>query len=212
MGDRKLEPTTLPSPAAPEDVTSFIRAHTASDVPPDSLRGAAPRLDAESFLEDWSMRHFTASVRLHDAARICAGDAEGARVLEEIGVMQGVLLDLHELASGSPEVRVLMTELRVLQNAVDALYLWLDGVVDAVIVNRRARRRLEFADAGDGDSLAAIEAALERLHPDLLGLLRAGLEAGPDERVARSLSSCVRQVGAVVVRVTGGRGSTLPPG
>ena len=57
---------------------------------------------------------------------------------------------------------------------------------------------------------AAILRALERVHPDLETLLRVDA-LGVESDVARKLALCIRQIGALVVRVSGRPVSSYPP-
>jgi hypothetical protein len=195
--------------STPQEVTSYIRSHDAEDaLPPPGLGSNVPELTAESFLEDWALRHFTISVKLHDAERLSEGDPERLLVLEELAVVQGILIELHEFATSTEAVRNLMSEMQVVQNSVSALYTWLDDLLDAALLRPVARRRPGFVDAGP-DTLTVITSALERVHPDLESLVRAGAD-DTDGGVARKLSLCFRQIGAAIVRVSG-RATSLPP-
>jgi len=195
----------------PVEVTSYIRSHDVDEAhvhaPASALGSNTPALDTEAFLEDWALRHFTVSVKLHDAERLCEGDAERLAVLEELAVVQGVLIELHEFATASTELQNLMTEMDVVQNGIAALYSWLDEVLDAAVLRPVRRNRPAFLDGGD-EGLVTIATALVRLHPDLDSLVRAGADDN-DGAVAHKLSLCFRQIGAALVRVTG-RASSLP--
>jgi hypothetical protein len=204
---------------APQGVTSFIRSHDAHDValppspPPLGASGqagdAAPQ-QAIEFLDDWAMRHFTISVKMHDVERLSENDPERRLVLDDLGFVQGILLELHDFASGDARLRALMDRQQVLQNGVSALYAWLDEVLDAAARLRVTRGKPGFVDAPSEEVLAAILRALDRVHPDLETLMRLE-EQGVDEDVARKLALCFRQIGATVVRVSGRPVSTYPP-
>ena len=166
-------------------------------------------MDADAFLEDWVLRHFTVSVKLHDVERVSEGDPERAFVLEDLGFVQGVLLEVHDFAASDPRVRAMMNEGELLQNGVAALYTWLDDVLDAAARLRVTRGKPSFVDAGE-EALGAILRTLERVHPDLETLVR--VEAlGVEEDIARKLALCFRQIGAAVVRISGRAVSTYPP-
>jgi hypothetical protein len=209
MGDAKRD-AVPEGVSTPREVTSYIRSHEADDaaLPPAGLGASAPELTAESFLEDWALRHFTISVKLHDAGRLCEGDAERLLVLEELAVVQGILIELHEFASSTEAVRTLMSEMQPMQNGVSALYAWIDDLLDSALLRPVARRRPGFVDAGP-DTLMVIASALERVHPDLESLVHAGTNDA-DGGVAHKLSLCFRQIGAAIVRVSG-RATSLPP-
>ena len=199
--------------STPTELSSFIRAHDAQaphepSLATSALGSDAPRLETEAFLEDWALRHFTVSVKLHDAERLCEGDTERLFVLEDLAAVQGVLIELHEFATSSAEVRTLLTEMVVVQNGVGALYAWLDEVLDAALLRPVARRRPGFVD-GDEGALTVISTALERLHPDLESLVRAGAD-DTDGGVAHKLSLCFRQIGAALVRVSGRATTSMP--
>jgi hypothetical protein len=221
MADPKLAPLpadqrqgTTPS-SADSTVTSYIRSHEAGAIevprhpPPPIGSERAMRLDVESFLEDWTMRHFAISVKLHDVGRMSEGDTERALVLEDLSDVQGILLELHEFSSVEPRVHDLMHESELLQNGVAALYRWLDDVLDSAARLRVTRGKPGFVDISD-ESFAPILRSLERVHPDLELLLRTE-SLGIDEDVAKKIALCFRQIGAVVVRVSGRTGTTIPP-
>src|SRR5262249_9812223 len=156
--------------------------------------------------EDWALRHFTISVKLHDAERLSEGDPERLAVLTDLADVQGILIELHEYAMHTEAVRNLMSEMQVVQNGVSALYTWIDELLDAALLGRVARGRPGFVDAGP-ETLAVISSALERVHPDLESLVHAGAD-DTDGGVAQKLSICFRQIGAAIVRVSG-RASSL---
>jgi hypothetical protein len=200
----------------PETVTSFIREHDAHDVdapaPRAALAGAPEpmRLDPEGFLEDWALRHFTVSVQLHDVERVSEGDAERKAVLEDLGLVQGVLLELHDFASGEKRVRALLESSRVLQNGVSALYNWLDEVLGAAARLRVTHSKPGFTHWPEEEAPTSMLRTLERVHPDLETLVHP-FGTGADEDVGRKIALCFRQIGAAVVRVSGRAGSTIPP-
>jgi hypothetical protein len=221
MADPKYSP---PVPESPEGGASFIRPHEAPavvvpprEVPlaPTSAAGAedtakAGPQTAIDFLDDWALRHFTASVKIHDVERVSEHDPERRLVLEDLGLVQGVLLELHDFATADGRVRAMMDRDQVLQNGVSALYTWLDDVLTAAARLRVTRGRPSFVDAPGDEVLSAIGRSLERVHPDLQALLRVeSLEVEPD--VARKLALCFRQIGAAVVRVSGRTASSYPP-
>ena len=225
VGTRSALPDDMPDPKhspreqgtpTPEGATSFIRPHEAHDValPPSPAPLAAgsegaPQ-GADGFLEDWALRHFTASVKMHDVERVGEHDAERRLVLEDLGLVQGILLELHDFASGDERVRAMMDSQQVLQNGVAALYSWLDEVLDAAARFRVTRGKPSFADAPGDEVFYAILRTLERVHPDLETLLRVdALGVEPD--VAQKLALCFRQIGAAVVRVSGRSVSSYPP-
>jgi hypothetical protein len=187
-------------------LTSFVRQHDAEpiDVPAPPL---APEGDVDSFLDEWALQHFTASVKLHDAERLNERSAEAMALLQDVGVVQGVLLELHDFATHDARVRALMEERRSLQNGVGALYRWLEEVLEAAGAPGVARRRPSFVDAGE-EALVTIVGALERLHPDLEELVRLD---GVEPDVAQKLELCFRQIGVAVVRVSGRASSSMPP-
>jgi hypothetical protein len=189
--------------------TSFFRSSGDAEPRAGAAYALAFEDGVEAFLDQWSQRHFMTSVRLHDAERVCAGDDERLHVLEDLGVVQGGLLELHELASASPEAQALLRDDEVVRNGVTALYGWVDDLVDAALLGRVARRRPGFIDEGDEDALVAILDALGRVHPGLDPFVR-GQETAREGEIAEKVSICFRQIGAAVVRVTG-RASTLPP-
>lgn len=215
MPDKKYSPREQGTPA-PEGAASFIRSHEAHDVP---VPAAPPPLEAEAdpgpqgadaFLEDWALRHFAVSVKMHDVARVSEKDPERRLVLEDLGLVQGILLELHDFAVGDPRVRTMMDSHQVLQNGVSALYTWLDDVLDAAARLRVTRGKPSFVDIPSDEVFYAILRTLERVHPDLETLLRVeALGVEPD--VARKLSLCIRQIGALVVRVSGRPVSSYPP-
>jgi hypothetical protein len=216
MADPKHSPRTQGNPETPV-VTSYIRPHPSTEIgiPPNtplfsaSDAALSPSSDVETFLEDWAMRHFTISVKLHDVGRMSAGDVERELVLEDLSVAQGILLELHELAAGDERVHEMMRRSPVLQNGVAALYGWLEEVLEAASRARVTRGKPSFVD-GTEAALGAILRTLERVHPDLELLVREGvLDVEPD--VAKKIALCFRQVGAVVVRVSGRPGSSIPP-
>jgi hypothetical protein len=194
-------------------VESHIRPHQAEDVvvPPQaalSETDEALRAQIDAFLDDWALRHFTISVKLHDVARVSEGDAERQAVLEDLGIVQGILLEVHDFVTADERVRAVMRESLVLQNGVGALYGWLDEVLDAAARLRVTRNKPGFIDESD-EALGAILRTLERVHPDLEVLLRIDA-LGVDEDVARKIALCFRQIGAAVVRVSGRAGSSYP--
>jgi hypothetical protein len=161
-------------------------------------------------LDDWALRHFALSVKMHDVERVGEKDPERALVLEDLGVVQGILLELHVFASEDDRVRAMMDREQVLQNGVTALYNWLDDVLDVAARLRVTRGKPSFVDAPGDEVSRAILRTLERVHPDLETLLR--VEAlGVEQDVAQKLALCFRQIGAVVVRVSGRPVSSYPP-
>jgi hypothetical protein len=203
MPDPKLGPRSETEPA-PERATSYIRAHDPEDV------AHPPSPGAEPFLDDWALRHFALSVKMHDVERVGETDPERRLVLEDLGVVQGILLELHDFASGDEHVRAMMDRELVLQNGVTALYNWLDDVLDVAARLRVTRGKPSFVDAPGDEVSRAILRTLERVHPDLETLLR--VEAlGVERDVAQKLALCFRQIGALVVRVSGRPVSSYPP-
>ncbi len=199
--------------AAPQRLTSFIRTHDAADVPvprvPAPLAAGERAPGAEAFLEEWVLRHFTTSVKMHDVERVGEDDEERRLVLEDLGLVQGILLELHDFAASEPRVRAMMEEGEVLQNGVTALYAWLDDVLDAASRLRVTRGKPYFVDAPSEEVFGAILRTLERVHPDLERLVR--VEAlGIEHDVAQKLGLCFRQIGAAVARVSGRSGSLYP--
>ncbi|HEY2510850.1 MAG TPA: hypothetical protein VGI39_08340 [Polyangiaceae bacterium] len=200
---------------ATESFTSFIRERDAeaATLPrmPVASFAEEMRMDAAGFLEDWSLRHFAISVHLHDVARVSEGDAERGEVLDDLAEVQGILLELHDYASHERAVREVMVRSERIQNGVAALYAWLDEVLDVAARLRVTRGRPGFVDGLGEDAFPAIVRALERVHPDLESLVQIdGLDLDYD--VAQKLSLCFRQIGAVVVRVSGRSAlSTVPP-
>jgi hypothetical protein len=192
-----------------QGVGSFIRRHEADEVPAPLHAPALGASNVDAFLEEWVLRHFAVSVKLHDVHRMSEGDAERQCVLDELSTVQGVLLELHDFTKAEPGVRTLMEQSHAIQNGVGALYGWLDDLLEAATLRGVSRRRPGFVDAGD-DALAAILRTLERVHPDLEVLLRAST-LGVDPGVAQKITLCIRQLGAAVVRVSGRVGSTIPP-
>ena len=53
------------------------------------------------FLEDWALRHFTTSVKLHDVGSLerRATPESGEPSSTTSSVVQGILLELHDFAS-----------------------------------------------------------------------------------------------------------------
>jgi hypothetical protein len=215
MPDPKYAPQKQGNSPEPT-VTSYIRPHETADVDLpkyDPFLGASEgsmRVGAEDFLEDWALRHFMVSVKLHDVGRVSEDDIEKQLVLEDLSVVQGILLEVHDFATSDERVKALMRTSTVLQNGVAALYGWLDDVLDAASRLRVARGKPGFVDSSE-EALTAILRNLERVHPDLEVLLRTEV-LGVDGDVARKLALCFRQIGAVVVRVSGRAGSSIPPG
>jgi len=215
MADPKFSPRQQGT-RAPEGVTSFIRSHDAHDValPPSptpfGVDAGGERQGADTFLEDWALRHFTISVKMHDVGRVSESDPERLLVLDDLAFVQGILLELHDFASSDPRVRAMMDSGEVLQNGVAALYSWLDEVLDAASRLRVTRGKPGFVDAPGDDVFNAILRTLERVHPDLETLTRVAPASG-DEDVAHKLALCFRQIGAVVVRVSGRAVSSYPP-
>jgi hypothetical protein len=214
MPDPKHAPPLQGNPAEPT-VASYIRSHDAEAVelppnaPPGGAQERAMRLDVETFFEDWTMRHFMVSVKLHDVGRLSENDPERALVLEDLSDVQGILLELYEFATTDERVHVFMHENEMLQNGVSALYGWLDDVLESAARLRVTRGKPGFVDSSE-ESFAPILRSLERVHPDLELLLRTeSLGIEPD--VARKIALCFRQIGAVVVRVSGRTGTTIPP-
>ena len=74
---------------APQGVTSFIRSHDTHDVAvppsPPPLGAGGEAQGAAEFLDDWAMRHFSASVKMHDVERLSENDPERRLVLEDLG-------------------------------------------------------------------------------------------------------------------------------
>jgi hypothetical protein len=216
MADRKHSPREQGTPAPP-GASSFIRSHDTDSVaiPPSpsplgtsTTEGAG--LSAAGFLEDWALRHFNISVKMHDVERVGERDPERRLVLEDLALVQGILLELHDFASGEDRVRAMMDEEQLLQNGVAALYNWLDEVLDVAARLRVTRGKPGFVDAPGDEVFHAILRTLERVHPDLETLLR--LDRGVvDEDIARKLALCFRQIGAAVVRVSGRSASSYPP-
>jgi hypothetical protein len=200
---------------APETVSSYIRTHDAQDVAvpahaaPLGGESVARSFDPEAFLEDWVLRHFTVSVKLHDVERLSEGDPERKNVIDDLQLVQGILLELHDFASGEPRVQAMLSQGHVLQNGVSALYGWLDEVLDTASRLRVTRGKPSFIDAGE-QSFITILRTLERVHPDLETLVQIDA-MGVEEDVARKITLCFRQIGAAVVRVSGRTVSTYPP-
>ncbi len=164
------------------------------------------------FLEDWVLRHFTISVKMHDVERVGDRDEERRLVLDDLGLVQGILLELHDFAAGNLHVRAMMNDGQVLQNGVSALYSWLDEVLDAAARLRVTRGKPGFVDAPGDEVFNAILRTLERVHPDLETLLRVDTRGvDPRRRLPRKLGLCFRQIGAAVVRVSGRSISHYPP-
>ncbi|MGO8992576.1 MAG: hypothetical protein ACLQVI_04565 [Polyangiaceae bacterium] len=215
MPDPKHSPREQGTPA-PQGVSSYIRSHDSHDVavpPSPSPLGAeadGERQGAEAFLEDWALRHFTISVKMHDVGRVSEDDPERLLVLEDLGFVQGILLELHDFASTEPRVHAMMDREQILQNGVSALYSWLDEVLDAASRLRVTRGKPSFVDAPGDEAFNAILRALERVHPDLETLTRVDAGLGDDD-VAHKLALCFRQIGAAVVRVSGRAVSSHPP-
>jgi hypothetical protein len=218
MTDPKHSPREqgTPIPTTPEGVTSFIRSYQTHDVafpssPPPLGTGPDGRLlPVAEFLDDWAMKHFAVSVKMHDVARVSEHDPERKLVLEDLGFVQGILLELHDFALAEARVRAMMEAGHVLQNGVSALYSWLDDTLDAAARLRVTRGKPGFVDTPNDEMLAAILRALERVHPDLETLMGLHL-VGIDEDIARKLALCFRQIGATVVRVSGRPVSSYPP-
>ena len=223
MADPKHSPREQGT-STPERLSSFIRPHDASDVtlpaPPSSLPSLGSLLRAEGvpqsaneFLEDWVLHHFTISVKMHDVERVGEHDEERRLVLDDLGLVQGILLELHDFAAADVRVRALMSEGQILQNGVSALYSWLDEVLEAAARLRVTRGKPGFVDAPGDEVFNAILRTLERVHPDLETLLRVlSVESlGVDRDVAQKLALCFRQIGAAVVRVSGRAISYYPP-
>jgi hypothetical protein len=215
MADPKYSPREQGTPA-PEGASSFIRSHDADNVtipPSPAPLGTAvdgTRRGAAGFLDEWALRHFSISVKMHDVERVGETDPERRLVLEDLGIVQGILLELHDFASGEARVRTMMESEQLVQNGVSALYNWLDEVLDAAARLRVTRGKPGFVDAPGEEAFNAILRTLERVHPDLETLLR--LDPGViGEDVARKLALCFRQIGAAVVRVSGRAVSSYPP-
>src|SRR5580700_10272540 len=112
MPDPKHSPRKqgTPEPTA----TSYIRPHETSDIelppndppmsPTSTAQEGAMRLSADDFLEDWALRHFMVSVKLHDVARVSEGDVERSLVLEDLSFVQGILLEVHDFATSDERV------------------------------------------------------------------------------------------------------------
>ncbi len=195
---------------------SHIRPHETEDVvvpPHDAALGEteteeALRAQIDAFLDDWALRHFSISVKLHDVERVSVGDFERQLVLKDLGVVQGILLEVHDFVLADERLRAMMRSSLVLQNGVGALYGWLEEVLDAASRLRVTRNKPGFVDESD-EALGPILRTLERVHPDLEMLLRIDT-LGVDEDIARKISLCFRQIGAAVVRVSGRPGSSYP--
>jgi len=195
--------------------TSHIRPHETEDidVPPHaklSEAEAALRAQIDDFLDDWALRHFTISVKMHDVARVSEGDTERQLVLADLDVVQGILLEVHDLVTNDERVRAMLRQSLVLQNGVKALYGWLDDVLDAASRLRVTRNKPGFVDSSD-DALTAILRTMERVHPDLELLVHAEAFASELD-IAQKMSLCFRQIGAAVVRVSGRSASSFPGG
>ena len=213
-GEEASETSETKTPTR-EGASSFIRSHDAHDVavPPSPALvegGAGAPLGGDAFLEDWALRHFAVSVKMHDVARVSEKDPERRLVLQDLELAQGILLELHDFASDDPRVRTMMDAQQVLQNGVTALYDWLDDVLDVAARLRVTRGKPGFVDAPSDEVFYAILRALERVHPDLETLLRVDA-LGVESDVARKLALCIRQIGALVVRVSGRPVSSYPP-
>lgn len=179
--------------------------------------GSAPQIpfaEGEGFLDRWLARHFTVSVRLFDIRRGVEGrgpDAEAPspeteKVLEDLEAVQDVLFELRELATTEPAMQV-----DAIENAVSAVYGWLEETLDAVERTGAAfRRSPSFVDAGEGSAPIAMLRAFERLHPDI-EILVAHSAPVADPDLAQKLALCFRQVGAAIVRVSGRGATSLPP-
>jgi hypothetical protein len=205
--------TRDPRISTPERVGSFVRAHDTEEVtlPPsplllgaNSVCGDGALQGADGFLEDWVLRHFTISVKMHDVERVGERDEERRLVLDDLGLVQGILLELHDFAAGNVHVRAMMNDGQVLQNGVSALYSWLDEVLDAAARLRVTRGKPGFVDAPSDEVFNAILRTLERVHPDLETLLRLD-SRGVDPDVAQKLGLCFRQIGAARTRTGSGR-------
>jgi len=197
-------------------VASHIRPHEAEDivVPPNMAprheTEAALRSQVDEFLDEWALRHFTVSVKMHDVARVSEGDAERQLVLEDLAVVQGILLEVHDFVTADERVRAILRSSLILQNGVGALYGWLEDVLDAASRLRVTRNKPGFVDTSD-EALAAILRTMERVHPDLEMLVRVDA-FGTHPDIAQKLSLCFRQIGAAVVRVSGRSASSFPGG
>jgi hypothetical protein len=198
------------------NAASHIRPHPTEDVvvPPQAppLGAGETALEAQviDFLDDWALRHFTASVKMHDVARLSEGDGERQAVLEDLAVVQGILLEVHDFVMEDERVRTMIQGSLVLQNGVGALYGWLDDVLEAASQVRVTQNKPGFADTSD-EALKAILRMMERLHPDLELLVRVDT-FGEHPDIAQKLSLCFRQIGAAVVRVSGRSASSFPGG
>ena len=146
---------------APPQVTSYIREHAADDVeipsdPMSSMTALAASVDESTeFLERWIARHFSLSVRLHDVRRENAKSddevsaAEIEAVVSDLDVVQGVLIELHEYATGEERVRALMQTSRLLQHGVIAVYAWVGDTLNGLQARSISRRRPSFVDEGE---------------------------------------------------------------
>jgi len=194
-----IGPGTTPRPE------SFMRA---------SGEGAVPEVGGEeSFHDHWLARHFAVSVRLFDIQRAVEGEeGEGApspetqKVLADLEVVQDVLFELRDLAATEPAMQI-----AAIENAVRAVYAWLEDTLSAVERTGSAfRRSPSFVDGGDGGAPAAMLRAFERLHPDI-EILVARSAPVADPNLAHKLALCFRRIGAAIVRVSGRGATTLPP-
>lgn len=169
--------------------------------------------ESEEFIERWVACHFSLSVKLHDVRRELdahadAADKELDAIVEDLDVVQGVMLELHDYADVEPRMRSLMQGSHVLQHGVIAIYTWLSEILAALPGRAVARRRPSFVDDSEMPAVAMLS-TLERLHPDLQRLVRKE-EVTADDDIASKLAICFRQIGAAVVRISG-RASSRPP-
>jgi hypothetical protein len=211
MSEAKRLPQDPEVSDSPATATSYIRALDADEgmLPVFDDVPLEPLAFVDAFFDDWVMRHFAVSVKLHDVHRLSEHDPERLAVLDDLSVVQGVLLELHDFASTEPRLRALMENSREIQNGVTALYGWLDELLDAAAARGVAQLRPGFADTGE-EAFPAILRTLESVHPDLEILLHAE-QLEVEEDIAHKIALCFRQIGAVVVRVSGRVGSSLPP-
>jgi len=209
----------------PPQTASFIREHdttpvTAPQNPISSSTALALAVDeCDEFLDRWLDRHFSLSVKLHDAQRELAKEMlvegpsssahEVVAVVADLELVQGVLFELHGYLEGDATARAVLRDSRAVQHAVIAVYAWLGDALAALPTRSIARRRPSFVDEGEAPGSAMLT-TLQRLHPDLERLVRA--DGVPAEHDVRSkLALCFRQIGAGIVRISGRTTSRPPP-
>lgn len=165
-------------------VGSFIRTTGDElDATPSAVGLRAAVEDEERFLDEWLARHFSVSVKLFDLQlrkRRDDGDTDApfAARVQHLEAIQGVLFELREMALADDRARDLMAETRLVQNAVIAVYGWLDDAI--------ARVARGEAVAAPGTSLG-----------DIVRLTRAEDIPG-DRETAQKIALCFRQASATI--------------